>query len=269
MTRQEWNGCTDPTLLLEFVRTRGLFDERRVRLFVTAACRRAWHLSGDARSHNAVLVGERYADGAATEGELLAAASAANEASYRGSGGFRDAHLHLAAYTHHTADAFLEPPAHARPAYGGYAPEAFSDPEGFACMACISTAQAVASAAAGRADEENWRALYEATLDVEYLRQASLLRDIFGDQPFRTSRLDPRWRTQLVLSLAHAAYEERIAPDPSRAGWLTLNPARLMVLADALEDAGCQDADILGHCRQEGLVHVRGCWVVDLLTARQ
>lgn len=262
MTSEEWNTCTYPTLMLEFVRTRGLFDERRVRLFVTAACRRAWHLSDDARSHDAVLVAERYADGAATEGELLAAATAANEASYRGGGGFRDAHMHLPAYARHTEVAFLEPPAHARPGYGGYAPEAFTDPEGFACMACILAAQAVASEAAGRTDKENWRALYEATLEAEYLGQASFLRDIFGDQPFRTSRLDALRRTPLVLSLAHAAYEERIAPDPSRPGWLTLDPTRLTVFADALEDAGCTATELLDHLRSPG-PHVRGCFALD------
>ena len=42
---------------------------------------------------------------------------------------------------------------------------------------------------------------------------------------------------------------------------------RLPILADALEDAGCHDAAILEHCRQPG-PHVRGCWVVDLLTGR-
>ena len=38
------------------------------------------------------------------------------------------------------------------------------------------------------------------------------------------------------------------------------------ILADALEDAGCTDPDILNHCRQAG-EHVRGCWVVDLMRA--
>jgi len=43
---------------------------------------------------------------------------------------------------------------------------------------------------------------------------------------------------------------------------------RLPILADALEEAGCEDQDILGHCRSGG-EHVRGCWVVDgLLAAR-
>jgi hypothetical protein len=41
------------------------------------------------------------------------------------------------------------------------------------------------------------------------------------------------------------------------------------VLADALEEASCTEADILGHCRQQGAVHVRGCWVVDLLLGKK
>jgi hypothetical protein len=37
------------------------------------------------------------------------------------------------------------------------------------------------------------------------------------------------------------------------------------ILADALEESGCENTDILLHCRQPG-EHVRGCWVIDLLT---
>jgi hypothetical protein len=102
---------------------------------------------------------------------------------------------------------------------------------------------------------------------AEVEMHAGLVRDIFGSLPFRTARLDAAWRTPLVQSLARAAYEGRVAPDPSRPGWLTLDRNRLLVLADALEEAGCDDADILGHCRQPG-PHVRGCWLVDLLTGR-
>jgi hypothetical protein len=242
--------------MLKFTRTSGRFDARKVRLFVVALCRRTFHLSDDGRGHDAVLVAERYADGAATDDELLAAAQAANEASYRDGGGFRDGQLHLATYAPHTAVAFLEPPAHARPSYGGYAPEAFSNPEDFACMACIDAAQAVAKEAASGAYDEN----YEAALDLEYLRQASLLRDIFGLLLFRPVR----WRTPLVLSLAQAAYEERVAPDASCPGWLILDPARLLILADALEDAGADEPEILEHLRGPW-EHVRGCWCIDFL----
>ena len=64
-----------------------------------------------------------------------------------------------------------------------------------------------------------------------------------------------------MVALARAAYDQRELP----AG--TLDTARLAVLADALEDAGCANADILNHCRRPG-VHVRGCWAVDLLLGK-
>jgi hypothetical protein len=38
---------------------------------------------------------------------------------------------------------------------------------------------------------------------------------------------------------------------------------RMPILADALQDAGCDDEAVLAHCR-EPREHVRGCWVVDL-----
>ncbi|QDU22206.1 hypothetical protein [Urbifossiella limnaea] len=81
-----------------------------------------------------------------------------------------------------------------------------------------------------------------------------LVRDIFGN-PFRPVPFDPSWRTEAVVGLARGMYESRdFGPIP--------------VLADALEDAGCADADVLGHCRGPG-PHVRGCWVVDLVLGKE
>jgi hypothetical protein len=91
--------------------------------------------------------------------------------------------------------------------------------------------------------------------------QVSLLRDIFGN-PFRPRVLDPSWRTPTVTALARAAYEERGLPAGS------LDCDRLAILTDALEDAGCDSADILSHLRGPG-PHVRGCWVLDLLLGKQ
>jgi hypothetical protein len=95
------------------------------------------------------------------------------------------------------------------------------------------------------------------------LWQAGVLRCVFGPLPFRPVSLDPAvlaWRDATVVHLARAAYDEKLP-----AG--TLDNGRLAVLADALEEAGCTDADILGHCRSGG-EHVRGCWVVDLLLGK-
>jgi hypothetical protein len=90
--------------------------------------------------------------------------------------------------------------------------------------------------------------------DLERQVQANLLRDIFGN-PFRHVTLDPSWKTPAVVQLARSLYEERRFED-------------MPVLADALEEAGCQDATALGHCRGPG-PHVRGCWVLDLVLGKE
>jgi hypothetical protein len=83
---------------------------------------------------------------------------------------------------------------------------------------------------------------------------ALLIRDIFGN-PFRPVKVAPAWRTSTGVELAQAIYDERAFD-------------RLPILADALEDAGCTNADVLEHCRQTG-IHARGCWVVDLLLGKE
>ena len=83
--------------------------------------------------------------------------------------------------------------------------------------------------------------------------RADLVRDIFGN-PFRPVAADPAWlawKDGTITRLARAVYEEGAFE-------------RLPVLADALEEAGCTDPDLLGHCRAPG-AHVRGCWVLDLV----
>ncbi len=85
--------------------------------------------------------------------------------------------------------------------------------------------------------------------------QSDLLREIFGD-PFRPAVRDPGWRgDDIAAVMARVIYDERRFDD-------------LPILADALEEAGCDDADVLGHCRGGG-EHVRGCWVVDLILGKQ
>jgi hypothetical protein len=80
-----------------------------------------------------------------------------------------------------------------------------------------------------------------------------LLRDLFGN-PFRPVTFSPEWRTDTVLALARGMYVSRDA-------------SALPILADALQEAGCDNEDILRHCRSEG-PHVRGCWVCDLVLGK-
>jgi hypothetical protein len=101
--------------------------------------------------------------------------------------------------------------------------------------------------------------------DAVLKRSVLLLRDIFAPLPFRPVRIEPAWLAwngSTVRRLAEAVYQERSLPD----GHFDLT--RLAVLADALEDAGCADPDLLGHLRGPG-PHVRGCWVVDLILGKE
>jgi hypothetical protein len=112
-------------------------------------------------------------------------------------------------------------------------------------------------------DEEYWEDLVGALKAVqrdsgqpmfkERIQQAHLVREVF-ESPFRGSGSEHGWRSNTAVALARRAYAER--------DWSVLP-----VLADALEDAGCVDADLLQHCRQGGS-HYRGCWAVDLALNR-
>ncbi len=86
---------------------------------------------------------------------------------------------------------------------------------------------------------------------AEWIEQAALLLDIFGN-PFRPVAFSSDWRTDTALALARTMYEAR-------------EFSAMPILADALQDAGCDNDDILSHCRDPKQVHVRGCWVVDLV----
>jgi hypothetical protein len=91
--------------------------------------------------------------------------------------------------------------------------------------------------------------------------QANLLRDIIGN-PFHPVSINPASLTPTVSNFAAAAYEERELPKGH------LDAALLGVLADALEDAGCDNAELLGHLRGPGR-HVRGCWALDVLLGKE
>lgn len=82
-----------------------------------------------------------------------------------------------------------------------------------------------------------------------------LIREIVGN-PFHQLTLNPAWRTTDVMLLARGIYDERAFD-------------RMPILADALQDAGCDSDDILTHCRDTSLTHVRGCWVVDLVLNKE
>ena len=84
---------------------------------------------------------------------------------------------------------------------------------------------------------------------------ADRLRDIFGN-PFRPVAFSPEWRTDTAVLLARQMYDAR-------------DFGAMPILADALQDAGCDSDDVLQHCRDPRGTHVRGCWVCDLVLGKE
>jgi hypothetical protein len=96
---------------------------------------------------------------------------------------------------------------------------------------------------------------FRITLDQHRELQVELLHEIAGN-PFRAVRAEREWLTSTVLVLARQMYDAR-------------EFSAMPILADALQDAGCDNAAVLAHCRDTSAPHVRGCWVVDLILGKE
>jgi hypothetical protein len=224
---------TDPQEMLGFLAGRA--SERKLRLFACACVRRAWRLLEDRRGRHAVEVAERYADGQATGEEMAAARAAVRTAAEDAWAAALDAEDARAVALFAAREAAWDTAW-----YAGWAAA-----RGAAWAAAMVPARGAARAA-------TWDAALVA-----------LLRDLFGN-PFRPVSVDPAWlawQGGTVARLAQAAYDERDLPSGR------LDPARLAVLADALEEAGCSDPALLGHLRSGG-EHARGCLAVDALLGK-
>jgi hypothetical protein len=233
VNEDEWLASIHPGLMLPFLWDRVQPSDRKLRLFACACCRRIWHLLTDERSQRAVRVAELFADTLATAEELKTAEEDA--------------------WAVWEADLERESP-------------------GRGMLDGLGDSYPFSAAAYNAAIQPRWWgaapafvAPYQIILDgsslAEGADQCVLVRDIFGN-PFRPVTINPAWLTPTVESLAQAAYDERLLP----AG--ELDRDRLAILADALEDAGCDDDTILNHLRQPGS-HVRGCWALDLLLGKE
>ena len=233
MTEQEWLTSRDPRAMLEFIREGA--SERKLRLFACACCRQAWNVFVPPFAIRVVTAAEAFADGEVSARDLARVRDVVARAT-------------LGANTEGPGD---------RSGYLAFTIEASAHATEAAAM--IAAVRAMRVAALAAADATVWDT--EIPLEykpVEYLEelagQANLLRDIFGN-PFRSVEFQLEWFTADVLALARGIYADRAFD-------------RMPILADALQDAGCDDDDILNHCR-EAREHARGCWVVDLLLGKK
>src|SRR5262245_22236781 len=236
MTEADWLACADVTAMLTFLE--GRVSARKLRLFGVACCDRVWHLLTDSRSRKAVRAAMRFADGEVTDRErheaYLAARAVVEEAERRRRGPpevDRTPALQAAVAARNAAGVF----------------RSASD------LAAVATPAARARRASQRLSTLARRldppGVLLETSSSERAAQAALLRDLIG--PFERVEVRPRWRDATVIAMARACYEGR-------------DFASLPILADALEDAGCDDVTLLEHLR-DGDPHARGCWALDAL----
>lgn len=117
------------------------------------------------------------------------------------------------------------------------------------------TAQAELTVRAALADEASDAAWATARASVNLLgpNQSDLVREIFGN-PFRALNIETEWSTPVVIDLARSIYDSGVFD-------------RMPELGDALALEGCDDPEILGHCRSR-TGHFRGCWVADVLLGK-
>jgi hypothetical protein len=254
MTESEWLTCADPVPMLRLLESRWVAEPggdipaslrrnpgtRKVWLFCCACARRGEYL-GEAR-----VAGERRQGLDVTE-QLLDGVIGHREwdiASVAGLDAHHDAASTVVAHLFYRWDSSF---AAAIDAADTIAREYWTHPE--ENYEEYLAAFSIEEQAEKRTADKKQR-----------LHLSGLMRCIFGN-PFRPATIFPAWQTRTVVALAQAAYDSRNLPGG------TLEPDRLAVLADALEDAGCTNSDILNHLRQAG-EHVRGCWVIDLLCGK-
>jgi hypothetical protein len=239
LTPAEWHAGEDASRLLKHLQQHHLLGRRpgarrKLRLLAVAFCRSAWGDLTDPGCRAVIETAERFADGAAPRAELERAAATARRNYQR-----------------------LESPD------GGESFRRQTARE----MWLLARWTAEPGAGVGTIDLVALGVpllLVRKHLPLEIGRWAGvvqinagfltpLVRCLFGD-PFRPVAFAPAWNTSAALGLARGVYDDR--------AW-----DRLPILADALEDAGCDEPAVLAHCR-DAADHARGCWVIDGLLGR-
>jgi hypothetical protein len=225
-----WLTSRHPYHMLEYLRRSRRYrpTRRKLHLFACRCVRRIRGLLAFAESEKAIVVAERFADDKTTPDQLHSARVAAQRA-------VKSVELEDGPGARSAARAAMalthDPPNVGRRAIP---------------LAINRTERVISQVISSLPDLHS--------VAVEHHAQADLLRCIFGN-PFASLLIEPGWRTSAVIDLATAIYDQRAFKT-------------MPILADALEEAGCTDVDLLQHCRGPG-PHGRGCWVVDAILGKK
>jgi hypothetical protein len=230
LTEAQWLECKSLTLpVMRALRKHG--SDRKFYLAAVASLRQIEHLLTDPRSFAVIEVVERFADGQATVADMHAAFTQAAAANFLGPLGMVT-----------TKEQMKRQDAGMAAMYAATAPDQAPAPKNGPRGIWLSAYNAID------------RATNAGNPRLTRPVHAAMMRDILGN-PFQPVMLNPAWKTGNVVALATAIYHDRAFD-------------RMPILADALEEAGCQSESILSHCRSAG-EHVRGCWVVDRVLGKE
>ncbi len=234
MTEAEWLACTDDGAIAAAVRE--FASDRKARLIACGCCRLVWDWLVNDRSRGAVETSERFADGLVTDDELSRAAYFAEAAVF-------------------AVDEMQERYWRDQKAVrDGWLDVCDATENGIPSRDRTLISFDIARAAANWAERLNAddpRLCFRELPDPIF--SPVVARDVMGN-PFRSVAVGPFWLTTNVRTLAAQMYAAR-------------DFSAMPILADALQDAGCDNPDVLSHCRVPG-PHVRGCWVIDLLLGK-
>jgi hypothetical protein len=237
MTEAEWLACEDPTPMLAFLQD--ISYDRKYRLFAISALLPYVLAHGDELTRRIIETAENAAEGELNRSELHRERMGVGSWSLPAVPYLpadlvtRAAGLCLGSHALNAVVAVVSAVAHIESCIGS----------------CVQT------------DDSSRPQVTEKTRQFGDIRRdcksrlAVNLRDIIGN-PFRSVGIRRLWRTDTVLTLARQMYESR-------------DFGAMPILADALQDAGCENDDILSHCRDANHPHVRGCWVVDLVLGKE
>jgi hypothetical protein len=249
MTEAEWSACTEPTSMLDFLEDKA--SERKLRLLACAIVRHVpitregktvwdllpeydWFASPRMNCHTVIETAERKADGLASVEE------------------WEESLEHLSYVSLGTdPDFFADDPELRSLLWFGY-----SVALAFGHTISYSTPRDRIFLSRYMIGYLDYIKKYSMSLlHPKFERRVcQLIRETIGN-PFGAVSFAPAWFTPDVVAIARALYDERAFD-------------RMPILAEALEVAGCDNADILFHCRLH-TGHVRGCWVLDALLAKE
>ena len=246
MTEKEWLTAREPDDLLEFLRERA--SDRQFRLFICACCRRFLPLMPKKPQHDLnlcekyIAYGEKFAEGLITWPKLQSSFNEMEPVIVSHDG-------YLAAYAARMATD-RDIAGSTRPMLRGRNLIAHPASTGAQYSRTV-VGRLLATSKTSKGSTPTAKKRMATIAEKRY--QIEILHDIFGN-PFQPITFDPSWQTSTVISLALQVYDSR-------------DFSAMPILADALQDAGCDNQDVLNHCRGPG-PHTRGCWVCDLILSK-